>query len=317
MIEFFASPDSLHDILQEATRHPGKTVIIHLTPGIYQGTYEVHQDHLTLLGENPETTIMTGSLYAKQDMNDEEGLTRGTFRTQTLFVDADFFTAKNITFANTSGPGELVGQAVAVYSDGDYITYENCKFLGHQDTLFAAPLPLQVREHRGFRGPKEFLPRKQGRQLYRHCYIEGTVDFIFGGGLCYFEDCEIYSLSRPNDGIGYVTAPSTPEEQPYGFVFYHCKFTGNAKEKSVYLGRPWRNHARVAIIQCFLGAHIHQAHWSRWNDKEDHSTVVFSEYDNFGPGAEYVEELPYFAYTIEENELANYLQDHVFASLSK
>lgn len=314
MIELFASPDSLHDILQEATRHPGKTVIIHLSPGIYQGTYEVHQDHLTLCGESPDTTIITGALYARETMENED-VTRGTFRTQTIFVDANHFTAQNITFANTAGPGELVGQAVAVYSDGDFINYENCKFLGYQDTLFLAPLPMQEREQRGFRGPKEFLPRTQGRQTFRNCYIEGTIDFIFGGGIAYFEGCEICSLARPGEEVSYVTAGSTPEGQEYGFVFKDCRFTGKAAKHSVYLGRPWRNYAKVAILHCYLDDHIHPNHWHEWNQKEDHSTVDYCEFENYGPGAEDMEALPSFARVLDESEAAHYSYEKVMASL--
>ncbi len=51
------------------------------------------------------------------------------------------FNAFNITFENSSGFGKQVGQAIAVYAEGDYITFKNCRMLGHQDTLFTGPLP--------------------------------------------------------------------------------------------------------------------------------------------------------------------------------
>ena len=68
---------------------------------------------------------------------------RGTFRSYTFFVHANNFHAYNITFVNSSGFGTEVGQAIAVYAEGDNITFKNCKLLGHQDTLFTGPLPLK------------------------------------------------------------------------------------------------------------------------------------------------------------------------------
>lgn len=65
----------------------------------------------------------------------------GTFRTYTVFVDTHDFTACNLTFENTAGTGDHLGQAVALYADGDRLLFENCKLLGCTDTLFTGPLP--------------------------------------------------------------------------------------------------------------------------------------------------------------------------------
>ena len=46
-----------------------------------------------------------------------------------------------------------VGQAIAVYAEGDNITFKHCKILGHQDTLFTGPLPLKEKQPGGFTGP--------------------------------------------------------------------------------------------------------------------------------------------------------------------
>ena len=82
-----------------------------------------------------------------------DGSKRGTFRSYTFFVYADNFTASNLTFENAAGFGDEFGQAIAVYAEGDNITFRNCKILGHQDTLFTGPLPMKEKQPGGFTGP--------------------------------------------------------------------------------------------------------------------------------------------------------------------
>lgn len=52
----------------------------------------------------------------------------------------------NITFENSAGFGKKVGQAIAVYAEGDDLVFKNCHMLGHQDTLFTGPLPMKEKQ---------------------------------------------------------------------------------------------------------------------------------------------------------------------------
>ena len=54
------------------------------------------------------------------------------------------------------------------------------------------------------------------RQTYEYCWIEGTVDFIFGGADAIFRQCRIHSLASKNPG--YITAASTPKIKNQGIV---------------------------------------------------------------------------------------------------
>ncbi|BCJ93650.1 pectinesterase [Anaerocolumna cellulosilytica] len=258
-------------------------VTIQLDKGIYKEKVTIKKNNLTLLGISPEETIITFDDYGLEIL--EDGEKRGTFRTPTLFIDASDFTAKNITFENSAGPGKKVGQALALYVDGDRMIFENCRLLGGQDTLFTAPLPPKAYEKNGFRGPKEFAPRTHGRHLYKDCFICGDVDFIFGGATAYFENCEIFSNNLGQEVNGYVTAASTLEDVP-GYVFYQCRFTSDCAPKSVYLGRPWRNYAKVAILNSEIGEHIKEEGWHDWDKPDARETVIFAEYNNFGAGAD-------------------------------
>ncbi len=100
-----------------------------------------------------------------------DGSKRGTFRSYTFFVYADNFTASNLTFENAAGFGDEFGQAIAVYAEGDNITFRNCKILGHQDTLFTGPLPMKEKQPGGFTGPTIDGIRRVVHQLYEDCYI--------------------------------------------------------------------------------------------------------------------------------------------------
>ena len=209
---------------------------------------------LSLIGENKFKTILSFNNFAskKSAFGDEIG----TSGSASIYICPDNFSAENLTFENAAGP---VGQAVAVIVRSDKAKFINCRFLGLQDTLYT---------------------HKPGsKQYYKDCYIEGTVDFIFGSSTAYFEACEIFCKQN-----GYVTAASTPEEQPFGYVFQNCRITGENPD-SFYLGRPWRPYAHVAFLGCELGNVIKPAGWNNWGRESNEETAKYVEYNNFGDGS--------------------------------
>lgn len=279
--DFSTIQDAVSSIPKENTT----PVTIFIKSGTYVEKLYIDRPFLTLEGEEVTSTIISFRDYALMLMDD--GSKRGTFRTQTVFLDANDFTAKNITFENAAGPGCKVGQALALYADGDRLYFENCFFLGGQDTLFTAPLPPSAMQKNGFIGPKADAPRIMGKHLYRNCFLCGDVDFIFGSAAAFFDHCEIYSnnTEKEHDVKGYITAASTPEGEKYGYVFSECKFTSDCPPNTVYLGRPWRNFAKTVFIRCDLGAHIKEEGWHDWNKKEAQNTVFYAEYQSKGAGA--------------------------------
>lgn len=274
---------TIEESLEAARQYEGSKVTIQIGKGIYKEKIVISQRMITFIGEDTRATIITYDDYANLIL--EDGEKRGTFRTPTVFIDANDFTAMNLTFQNTAGSGTKVGQALALYVDGDRISFDNCRILGGQDTIFTAPLPPVPFELNGFRGPKEFKPRLMGKHYYKECFICGDVDFIFGGATAYFEDCEIFSNDTGKEINGYITAASTPAGEKFGYVFNRCRFTSNCPPKSVYLGRPWRNYAKVVIMNSEIGEHIMPEGWHDWGKIEARDTVFFAEYKNFGEGA--------------------------------
>ncbi|MCR5229919.1 MAG: pectin methylesterase [Solobacterium sp.] len=223
----------------------------------------------------------SGGLYAL--MIHEDGRPYHTFRTATVLIDGSDVTCRNCTFENTAGPGKKVGQAIALYLDGNNIILENCILEGHQDTLFLAPLPKAEREKDGFLGPKSSLARTDRTVYLKNCLITGDVDFVFGGATAYFDNCEFRS-----NGPGYIFAPSTPEHVKEGFIVRNCRFTctDDVPDQSCYIARPWRDYGMVRLEHCELGRHISPQGWHDWNKKDAHKSIRFFEFDSYGPGAE-------------------------------
>ena len=297
---------------------PDKTVPVRVlvAPGEYRERVEIRRSHVTIEGETADSVRIVGDLGAKMPSGDGSGLDGmlGTFRTYTMLVDADDVTLANLTIENDAGNGREVGQAIALYADGDRLVVDACRILGHQDTLFAGPLPPREVKPGGFIGPKQFAPRRVGRQYYRRCLIAGDVDFIFGGACAYFEGCEIRSLNRDMDVNGYVTAASTPEGEPYGFVFHGCSLTADegTASGSVYLGRPWREWAQTVLIDCWLGAHISPEGWWDWNKPAARDTALYGGGALFGPAGD-TSAWASWAHRLGDRDAERYARGHVLA----
>lgn len=302
--DFLTINDALKEV--EARRIEGARIFI--KKGCYEERLEIRTPHLTLLGEDFAETEITGKVGAF-DL-DQEGVKMGTFRTYTVLVDTHHVRMENLSISNRAGIGVRAGQAIALYADGDALEFVNCRLLGRQDTLFIGPLPPKEIEKNGFLGPKQFSPRINGRQLYEKCYIEGDVDFIFGSGTAFFDQCEIHSLDLGKEINGYVTAASTPEGQEYGFVFHQCHFTGECAPGTVYLGRPWRNFAKTVIIDSVLENHIHPAGWHDWNKEDAKETVFYGEGNNTGVGSKTKERINWLR-QIKNEELSAFQKEKV------
>lgn len=291
-------------------------VTIHIEPGEYRERVEIHRPHVTLAGETADSVRIVGSLGAKMPSEDGSGVdgTLGTFRTYTVLVDADDVRLENLTIVNDAGDGREVGQAIALYADGDRLVVDACCITGRQDTLFLGPLPPREVKPGGFMGPKQFAPRRVGRQYFRRCRIEGDVDFIFGGARAYFEGCEIRSLNRDMDVNGYVTAASTPEGETYGFVFHGCSFTASqdVASDSVYLGRPWREWAQTVLIDCWLGQHIKREGWWDWNKPAAHERARYAGTSLHGPAGDAAGWAPWTR-ELDATAAARYAREQVLA----
>jgi pectinesterase len=275
---------SIQKAIDASKAFPDKRVTIFVRNGIYREKLVVPSCNarLSLVGESPEKTVVTFDDYFDK-------INRGrnsTFFTYTLLVQANDFRMENITVENTAGP---VGQAVALHVEGDRSVIVNCRILGNQDTLYAAG--------------------RFSRQYFLNCTVEGTTDFIFGEATVLFESCTIVCKSD-----SYLTAASTPEGKPFGFVFVNCRITGLENVKKVYLGRPWRNFAKVAYLNCEMGSFICKEGWHNWSKPDSEKSAFFGEYGNTGAGAETAGRVPW-AHQLSREEASEYMKENIFAPI--
>jgi PelA/Pel-15E family pectate lyase len=231
-----------------------KRFVIRIKPGIYREQLRIpaNKPFISLIGDGAANTILTFSIT-----NKDAGTTSAAYAT---YIGGHDFHAENITFENSFGkPAGPNQQAVAVVAEADRLVFRNCRFLGWQDTLYA----------------------KGGRQYYRDCYIEGSVDFIFGQAAAVFEGCEIHSKAA-----GYIAAPMRfAADERSGYVFIHCRLTASDGSVAVYLGRPWRPFGRTVFIDTEMGAHVRPDGWNNWGNAANEKTAYFAEYRSRGPGA--------------------------------
>jgi pectinesterase len=259
---------------------------------VKSGVYKEHiivpadKPFITLLGEAGDTaaTVITMNTNLKTPA---PGGTDGKFlsasESATVLVIAPDFTAENITFENTTTREDKV-QALAFYVTGDRAALRRCRFLGWQDTLRA--------------DAKKGAP---ARQYFSDCYIEGHVDFIYAAGTAVFDHCHIHGKAD-----GYLTAASTPETTPYGYVFLDCKITTGADVvKGVFLGRPWRPFAATAFLRCDIQGNIQAEGWHNWGKETNEHTARYAEYKNTGPGADPTKRIPW-ARQLTDAEAADY-----------
>lgn len=260
-----------------------KTTLILIKRGVYKEKLVLagSKQLVKLVGEDVNKTILTYDDFAQK--KNSFGEEKGTSGSSSFYIYGDGFTAENITFENSSGP---VGQAVAVWVAGDKSAFKNCKFLGFQDTLYTYG--------------------RGSRQYYKNCYIEGTVDFIFGSATVVFDECDIFAKSG-----GYLTAASTPDTVKYGYVFLNCKIRGDAPQNSFYLGRPWRQYAKTVFIHSDLGNMIKPEGWDHWGKESNKQTAFYAEYKNTGEGYQ-PEKRVSWSHQLSDEEAKEYTLEKIF-----
>ncbi|CAI0628583.1 unnamed protein product [Linum tenue] len=234
-------------------------VLIKVHAGVYTEKVSIPplKSFITIEGAGAEKTIVQWGDTAQTP--GPRGQPMGTYASATFAVNSPFFIAKNITF-KVPAPGAAGKQAVAFRISADTATFLGCRFLGAQDTLY---------DH-------------LGRHYYKDCYIEGSVDFIFGNGLSLFEGCHVHAIAQYT---GALTAQGRSSLlQDTGFSFVNCKVTGSG---ALYLGRAWGPFSRVVFAYTYMDDIIIPKGWYNWGDPTRELTVFYGQYKCTGPGASF------------------------------
>ncbi|MFF4910728.1 pectinesterase family protein [Streptomyces sp. NPDC001260] len=261
----------------------GRTLVI--APGTYRETVllDATRTEATWLGasEDPRDVVI---VYDHANGTPKPGGgTYGTTGSATTTVQADGFTARRITFANdwlrADHPDITGTQAVAIKVQGDRSSFTHCRFLGHQDTLYADSMALGT----------------FARQYYAHCYVEGDVDFVFGRATAVYDRCHFRTLNRTDLAAapyGFVFAPSTAAADPRGYLVTGSRVSSAAPDGYYKLARPWvpgsdtTARPMLTVRDTHLGPGIDAAApYTNMSDTYPWQNQRFAEYRNTGPGA--------------------------------
>jgi len=259
---------------------------IRIAPGTYEEKLSIQIPNITLCGQigKASSTILTYSDNANTPNG--SGGTLGTTGGASTTLSSDDVSVENVTFANSTPLGG--SQAVALLVNGNRVQFRNCRFVSFQDTLYV----------------------RKAKQYFRDCYVEGTVDFIFGDATAVFDECTVHNVS----GGTAVTAPNTEQSVAYGLVFLGGELTAvsSIKAGSMALGRNWGAYGSATFLNTTLGPHISAVGWVPMGTNML-DTARFAEYKTSGPGAKPGSRAAQ-SKQLTDQQAASYTLDKIFGS---
>lgn len=234
-----------------------ENVVIQISAGYYieKVVVPVTKPYITFEGAGRDVTVIEWHDRARD--RGPNGQQLRTYRTASVAVFANFFSARNISFKNTAPaplPGMQGWQAAAFRISGDKAYFSGCGFYGAQDTLCD----------------------DAGRHYFKECYIEGSIDFIFGNARSMYKECELHSIATEFGSIA-AQYRNTPEEKT-GFAFVRCKVTGTGP---LYVGRAMGRYARIVYSFTYFEDIVAHGGWDPTHNK----TALLGAYKCRGPGA--------------------------------
>ncbi|KAK3039476.1 hypothetical protein RJ639_028058, partial [Escallonia herrerae] len=212
-----------------------KNVVILISAGYYIEKVVVPalKPYITFQGAGRDTTVI--EWHDRASDRGPDGQQLRTYQTASVTVYASYFSARNISFKNTAPapmPGMHGRQAVAFRISGDKAFFSGCGFYGAQDTLCD----------------------DAGRHYFKECYIEGSIDFIFGNGR------SMYKVSS----------------------FFMSMVTGTGP---LYVGRAMGQYSRIVFSYTYFDDVVAHRGWDDWDHMSNkNKTAFFGVYKCWGPG---------------------------------
>lgn len=223
---------SLLNLIEYASENASETVQKIYVPN---GTYDFGtacrtevKKNIAILGESRENVKIINHPTAP-----------GIQATSTLRITGDDVYLQNLTLRCdvSYSTSSTHGVGVALEINGTRSICNNVDLQCNQDTYYSNGATDQVGYFKGGR-------------------IEGTVDYICGGGNMWFEGTTLYNNQRYDGNKGQfnnngdvIAAPSTSAATVYGYVMNNCVIDGAACQQNNYnLARPWQGSPAITWL---------------------------------------------------------------------
>ena len=243
--------------------------VILVLEGSYEERIVVNKSYITLLGEEPDKTILhyyPGVLGSSYEAGGDMALRCATY----IQSGATGFSAENISFVNdyvySTNDGKSNKSADALRIDATNTTFIGCTMTGVQDTLYI----------------------HQGQQYFYRCQINGLVDYIYSGdnAKVLFNECILNNVYESTKLQGYVAVPKTAADNNYGLVFNQCAvvYEDGCSGTKYLLSRPWGPDGMVTWINCYMGSILNATLPYADMSGNAYQDARFTEYYSYGPG---------------------------------
>lgn len=234
---------TIQEAIDDAPTNLALPYLIFIKNGIYYGHVDIpsNKPYIHLIGQSRDSVVITHARLAGATDQYPDSTVYHVSVGATAVINSSNCYFENITFENKFGYDNTSGpQALALYTIGDRIILKNCWLRSYQDTYLTT------------------YANATNRHYLQNCRIEGAVDFIYGGGDVFFDECTIYCTRESG---GYIVAPSHEEGTKWGYVFSHCTIDGPQPNYTTYYGRPWHNAPKASFFNTTLKINIYPVGW--------------------------------------------------------
>lgn len=239
----------------------GRTLpwLIFVKNGTYTGHHEIpaNKPYIHLIGQDRNNVIISDARLSGFSAAYPDSTVYSVDPGATMVVKSSNCYFENLCFENKFGYDNKTGpQALALYTIGDRIILNNCWLRSFQDTYLTTYNNVTYRHY------------------LKDCRIEGAVDYIYGAGDVFFDNCTLYCTRSSG---GYIVAPSHQTGTAWGYVFSNCTIDGPSSSYQTYMGRPWVNKPKASFFNTTWKIQDYPA---GWHYKMGAIPEIFADYNS-------------------------------------
>jgi len=197
----------------------------------------VGKNNITLRGESRQESLLS---YPNSNL-----INPSSHTVMVLHVLANDIAMENLKLTNSVPQGGSQSFALMVETGAKRFICNNADVDSYQDTILVNTIDSSAYFYRSL--------------------IQGDVDFIWGGGNCYFTNCELRELRTG----GIYTQPRTPAGSN-GMAFVRCKLTrlngtnasGSNFTNCLFARALGNTNSNVGLIYCNIDTNVVQTGWT-------------------------------------------------------